>query len=81
MVLDSLSESLKNTLNKITKALFVDEKLLNELVKDIQKALLQADVNVKLVFELSKRIKERALKEEAPGSVSKKDWLVKIVYD
>ncbi len=81
MVLEKLGSSLKNTLAKITSAMFVDEKLVNELVKDIQKALLQADVNVKLVFDLTTRIKERALKEEAPGAVSKKEWLVKIVYD
>lgn len=81
MVLDKLGESLKNTLDKITRALFVDEKLINELVKDIQKSLLQADVNVKLVFELTKNIKERALKEEVPKNISKKEHLVKIVYE
>ena len=48
MVLEKLSDSLKNTLQKIAKSLFVDEKLINELVKDLQRALLQADVNVKL---------------------------------
>ncbi|MDO8656099.1 MAG: signal recognition particle receptor subunit alpha, partial [Nanoarchaeota archaeon] len=72
MVLDSLSESLKNTLNKITKSLFVDEKLLNELVKDIQRALLQSDTNVQLVFTLTKKIKERA-KEDAPGGLTKRE--------
>ncbi|MBI1969647.1 signal recognition particle protein, partial [Candidatus Woesearchaeota archaeon] len=72
---------LKATLQKITKALFVDEKLINELVKDIQKALLQADVHVKLVFELTKQIKERALKEEPPAGITKKEWLIKIVYE
>ncbi|GIU69599.1 MAG: hypothetical protein KatS3mg002_0835 [Candidatus Woesearchaeota archaeon] len=81
MVLDKLGEGLKNTLDKITKALFVDEKLINELVKDIQKSLLQADVNVKLVFELTKNIKERALKEEVPKNITKKEYLVKIVYE
>ena len=34
--------------------MFVDEKLINELVKDIQRALLQSDTNVQLVFSLSK---------------------------
>lgn len=81
MVLEHLGSKLKETLSKITGALFVDEKLVNELVKDIQKALLSADVNVKLVFDLTTRIKERMLHEEAPGSISKKDWLVKIVYE
>jgi len=81
MVLDKLGSSLKNTLSKIAKAIFVDEKLINELVKDIQRALLQADVNVKLVFDLSNKIKERALKEETPAGLTKKEYLVKIVYE
>ncbi|MFC1728079.1 signal recognition particle receptor subunit alpha [Nanoarchaeota archaeon] len=81
MVLEKLGSSLKDTLSKITKAMFVDEKLINELVKDIQKALLQADVNVKLVFELTKGIKERTLKEKEPGALSKKEHLIKIVYE
>ena len=81
MVLDKLSSSLKETLQKVARAVFVDEKLVNELIKDIQKALLQSDVNVKMVFELTKAIKERFLKEEAPGAVSKKEWLIKIVYE
>ena len=81
MVLDKLGESLKSTLDKIKNALFVDEKLVNELVRDIQKSLLQADVNVKLVFELTKKIKERALHDDVPKNLSKKDYLVKVVYE
>ena len=81
MVLDKLSESLKNTLSKIAKAMFVDEKLIDELIKDIQRALLSSDVNVKLVFDLSKAIKERALKEKPPSGISQKEYLIKIVYE
>src|SRR3989344_8027721 len=81
MVLEKLGEGLKNTLAKISSALFVDDKLINELVKDIQKALLTSDINVRLVFDLTKKIKERALKEEPPGALSKKEWLFKIVHD
>ncbi|MBT6774116.1 signal recognition particle protein [Candidatus Woesearchaeota archaeon] len=80
MVLDKLGDSLKNTLSKITRSVFVDEKLINELVKDIQRALLQSDTNVQLVFDLSKRIKERAKEKTQPG-ITKKEQLVKIVYE
>ena len=80
MVLDKLSESLKNTLKKIAGSIFVDEKLINELVKDIQRALLQADVNVRQVFELTKRIKEKA-KEKEPTGLTKKEQLINIVYE
>lgn len=81
MVLEKLGSSLKGTLQKIAGAMFVDEKLINELVKDIQRALLQADVNVKLVFELSNRIKERIKNEETPGGLTKKEHLINIVYE
>ena len=47
MVLEKLGSSLKKTLSKVAKTIFVDDKLINELVKDMQKALLQSDVNVK----------------------------------
>ncbi len=81
MVLEKLSNSLKNTLQKITKSIFVDKKLVEELVKDIQRALLAADVNVKLVLELSEAIKNRALKETPPKRLDKREFLVKIVYE
>ena len=81
MVLDNLSSSLKNAINKIKDAIFVDDKLINELVKDIQRALLQADVNVQLVFDLSKNIKERFLKEKQIQGISAREHLVKVVYE
>jgi signal recognition particle subunit SRP54 len=81
MVLEKLGSSLKDTLQKISKAVFVDEKLINELVKDIQRALLQSDVNVKMVFSLTKQIKERLMNEEAPPGLTKKEFLIKIVYE
>ncbi len=80
MVLEGLGNTLKDTLNKISKAIFVDERLINELIKEIQKALLKGDVNVKLVLQLTDKIKQRALKEEPPGGLTKKEYLTNIVY-
>lgn len=81
MVLDKLGESLKNTLEKIAKSMFVDDTLINELVRDIQRALLQADVNVKLVFKLTNKIKGRIKDEKTPGGLTKKEHLINIVYE
>jgi signal recognition particle subunit SRP54 len=81
MVLEKLGESLKNTLQKLTKSLFINDTILNEIIKDIQKALLQSDVNVKLVFQLTQNIKERAKQEELPPGLSKKEQLITIVYE
>jgi signal recognition particle subunit SRP54 len=81
MVLDRLGSSLNDALRKVFRAPVMDEKTVKELVRDIQRALLQADVNVKLVLEVSKRIEERALKEKVPPGVSRREHVVKVVYD
>jgi len=81
MVLEKLGNSLKETLSKIAKSMFVDEKLINELIKDIQRALLQADVNVKLVFDLTSKIKDRIKKEDSIKGLTKKEQLINIVYE
>ena len=81
MVLEKLGDSLKNTLQKIAKSVFVDDKLINELIKDIQRALLQSDVNVKLVFALTSKIKSRIKDEKTPGGLTQKEHLVNIVYE
>jgi len=81
MVLDRLGSSLNDALKKIFRAPVMDEKTVKELVRDIQRALLQADVNVKLVLEVSRRIEERALKEKVPPGVSRREHVVKVVYE
>jgi len=81
MVLDSLSKGLRGTLDKIRNSLFVDDNLVNEIVKELQKSLLASDVNVNLVLELTKNIKEKIKKEKTPPGLSKKEHLTKIVYD
>ena len=81
MVLDNLGDSLKRTIKKIANAVHVDAKLVKEVVRDIQRALLQADVNVKLVVELSKKIEKRALEEKPPAGMSNREHVIRIVYD
>ena len=44
MVLDKLSSSLKDTFKKIARAVFIDEKLIDELVKDIQLKILKKEL-------------------------------------
>lgn len=81
MALEHLGSSLYDAIKKIFKASVVDEATVKELVRDIQRALLQADVNVKLVLDISKRIEERALKEKIPPGVSRREHIIKVVYE
>ena len=81
MVLDDLGESLRGTLKKIANAAHIDSKSVKETVRDIQRALLQADVNVKLVLELSKKIEKRALSEKPKAGMSSREHVIHIIYE
>jgi len=81
MALDRLGSSLTDALKKIFRASVVDEAAVKELVRDIQRALLQADVNVQLVLGISKRIEDRSLKEKVPPGISRREHVIKVVYE
>jgi signal recognition particle subunit SRP54 len=59
----------------------VDEKAVKELAKDLQRTLLQADVNVELVLQLSKAVEDRSLKEKLPPGITRRDHVVKVLYE
>jgi signal recognition particle subunit SRP54 len=80
-MLDGLKTGLRAALKKIVSSSTIDEALIKELAKDIQRALLQSDVNVKLVFQITKNLEERSLRESPPPGLSRKDHIVKILYD
>lgn len=81
MVLDNLGRSLHNALTKLTGSRDIDSETVAQLKRDIQRALLLADVNVQLVGDLTKRIEERALNEDPPRGISKRHHVVNIVYE
>lgn len=72
---------LRRAISKLTSASSVDRRVVEELVRDLQRALLMADVNVELVQSLSERVRRRALEERVPPGVSRKDHLIKVVYE
>ncbi len=74
-------DAIKEAVRKFLRLSGPYERAVEEFVRDLQRALLSADVNVRLVFELSKRIRERALKEKPPPGASRRDWFIKIVYE
>jgi signal recognition particle subunit SRP54 len=81
MVLDALGKSLRGVLQKIARSSTVDATLLNEVIRDIQRALLQADVNVQLALDLTQRVRRRATEEKPPSGASVRDFLVRIIYE
>jgi len=81
MALEKLGKALNSALRKLARSRTVDEATIKEVVRDIQRALIQADVNVRLVLQLTKTIEKRALEEEPPAGASKKEHIIQIVYE
>jgi len=80
-MLDNLKTNLRAAIKKLVSSSGIDEELIKELSKDVQRALLQSDVNVRLVLEITKKLEERSLNENPPPGLSRKDHIVKILYD
>ncbi|RMD45585.1 signal recognition particle protein [Candidatus Pacearchaeota archaeon] len=80
MVLEKIGNALKSGIKKISNAVFLDKRLIDNVVKEIQRALIEADVDVNLVLELSNKIKKIAYDENIRG-VDKKEQLIKLIHD
>jgi signal recognition particle subunit SRP54 len=81
MAFEKLREGLTSAVNSLRKAVVVDRAVIREYLKQVQKTLISSDVNVKLVVEISKRIEDRSLLEKPPGTLSRKENVVRITYD
>src|SRR3972149_2376535 len=79
-MLEKLGEVLRKATDKIANAIFLDKNLVDGIVRDLQRALLEADVNVFLVKQLTDKIKQAGLDERVKG-VDKKEHLIKILHD
>ncbi len=79
--IESFGEKIRIAINKLLGAPIADRKTIEEVIKELQRALLLADVNVNIVLKVSEKIKERAFKEKCPPGVSRKDHILKILYE
>ncbi|MEK6847995.1 MAG: signal recognition particle receptor subunit alpha [Nanoarchaeota archaeon] len=80
MMLERLGEILRKTTDKIANAIFLDKDLVDSIIKDLQKALIEADVNLLLVKQLSEKIRKAAVDERIKG-IEKKEHIIKLLHD
>ncbi len=80
MVLDKLGSSLRKGITRIGNAITLDKKLVDGVIKDIQRSLIEADVNIELVFGLTQKIKKVAFDENIKG-IDKKEQLISLIHD
>lgn len=79
-MLEKLGEVIRKATDKIANAIFLDKNLVDSIVRDLQRALLEADVNILLVKQLTDKIKKSAMDERIKG-IDKKEHMIKILHD
>jgi signal recognition particle GTPase len=72
MVLTELGSKIAGALHRMTESTVIDEEVVDQMVKEIGKALIESDVNVRLVFEIQKKIKKGIDFEVLPPGVNKR---------
>ncbi len=81
MPFESLSEKIQFSLRKLTGRGKVNEKDIEDAMREIRVSLLEADVNYKIVKEFINEVKQLALGERVMKSLTPGDQVVKIVYE
>ena len=79
-MLEKLGEVLRKATDKIANAVFLDKNLVDSIIKDLQRALIEADVSISLVKEMSDKIRKSAFDERIKG-IEKKEHLIKLLHD
>ena len=78
---EDLGDRLQNAINKIKGYGMITEDNIDSMMREIRFALLEADVNYKVVKEFTNNVKEKALGTEVRKSINPGDMFVKIVKD
>ncbi|KAF9393690.1 Signal recognition particle [Podila verticillata] len=81
MVLADLGRKINGAIQSMSKANVVDEKVIDDMLKEICKALMESDINIRLIQNLRKNIKTGITLEENTGAVNKKRNIQKAVMD
>ncbi|MBI2044852.1 signal recognition particle receptor subunit alpha [Candidatus Pacearchaeota archaeon] len=79
-MLEKLGQALKKATDKIANALFLDRDLVESIIRDLQRALIEADMNIPLVKELSEKIRKAAF-DERIKEIDKKEHIIKLLHD
>ena len=81
MAFDSLSEKLQNVFKKLRSKGVLTEDDVKEAMKEVKRALLEADVNFKVVKNFIKTVTEKAIGEEVMKGLNPGQMVIKIVRD
>ncbi|MBG9803867.1 signal recognition particle protein [Brevibacillus laterosporus] len=81
MAFESLASRLQGTFDKLRGRGKIDETIVNEAMREVRLALLEADVNFKVVKQFVARIKERAVGQDVLKSLTPGQMVIKVVNE
>ncbi len=77
----ALFESFSKLISKIRGLTYIDEETLREILREIQRTLLKADVSVEIVYNITKSIERKFKESKIPEGVHPKDYLIYLLYE
>lgn len=80
-MLDNFSNSLRNITKKIRGLPIVDEEKINDLLDELERALVEADVNIELALTMVETVREKALTDKIAPGISRQDYVIKLIHD
>ncbi len=81
MAIDKLKDGLQGAVKRIVNATRIDKNLVDELVKDLQRAMIEADMNILLARKLTDKLRDRALTEKPPAGMTSREHVIRIIHE
>jgi signal recognition particle subunit SRP54 len=81
MMFENLSNRLQDVFSSLKKTGSIDETALDSAMRDIRRALLEADVSLEVVKKFISEVKQKALGQEIIQSISPSQMIIKLVND
>jgi signal recognition particle subunit SRP54 len=78
---DSLGKNLSDLIKKLVSGTTVDKKIVEEVLIDLKKILLQSDVDLTLADELVTKIRKKCLEDKIPAGLTLREHVLKVIYD
>ncbi len=81
MAVDKLKDGLRNAVKRIVNASHIDKTLVDDVVKDLQRTMIEADMNIMLAKKLTDKLRERALTEKPPAGMTSREHVIRIIHE
>ena len=78
-MLEKFGQALKNTLSKIAGSIFIDKSLIDQISKELKRAMIEADIPLDITNNLIEKIEKQASKDQK--GIEKREQILKLIHD